>query len=214
MAVNSQDFVPIKEIRDGTIIMKDGSLRSIVMTSSVNFALKGADEQEAIIMQFQNFLNSINFSMQIFMESRRLDIRPYIALLENVLKEQRNDLLRIQTREYINFIKTFTDQVNIMNKSFFVVVSYEPAMIQGKTGAVANLLTGKKQKNKNDQDKDNFEENRIQLAERMQVVIQGLTRMGVRSIVLGTEEVIELYYKLFNPGETEKPININEVVKQ
>ena len=213
MAVNSQDFVPIKEIREGIILMKDGSLRSVIMTSSVNFALKSADEQEAIIMQFQNFLNSLNFSIQIFMESRRLDIRPYIALLENVLKEQRNDLLRIQTREYITFVKSFTEQVNIMNKSFFVVVSYEPSIAQGKTGAVTGFFTGKKQ-NKVSQDKDNFEENRSQLEERVQVVIQGLTRMGVRSIPLGTEEVIELYYKLFNPGETEKPININEVTKQ
>ncbi len=213
MAVNSQDFVPIKEIREGIILMKDGSLRSVIMTSSVNFALKSSDEQEAIIMQFQNFLNSLNFSLQIFMESRRLDIRPYIALLETVLKEQRNDLLRIQTREYITFIKTFTEQVNIMNKSFFVVVSYEPSMVQGKAGAVTGFFTGKKQ-DKNSQAKDDFEENRSQLEERVQVVIQGLTRMGVRSIPLGTEEVIELYYKLFNPGETEKPININEVTKQ
>ena len=192
--------------------MKDGSLRSVIMTSSVNFALKSSDEQEAIIMQFQNFLNSLNFSIQIFMESRRLDIRPYIALLENVIKEQRNDLLRIQTREYITFIKTFTEQVNIMNKSFFVVVSYEPSIAQGKAGAVTGFFTGKKQ-DKTSQAKDDFEENRSQLEERVQVVIQGLTRMGVRSIPLGTEEVIELYYKLFNPGETEKPININEVVK-
>ncbi len=212
MAVNSQDFVPIKEIRNDSIVMKDNSLRSIIMTSSINFALKGSDEQEAIIMQFQNFLNSLNFSIQIFMESRRLDIRPYIALLENVLKEQRNDLLKIQTREYINFIKEFTEQVNIMNKSFFIVVSYEPSLMQGKTGAVSGFLSGKKQ-NKSNQDKDDFEENRTQLEERVQVVIQGLTRMGVRSVILGTEEIIELYYKLFNPGETEKPININEVVR-
>ena len=213
MAVNSQDFVPIREIRDGVIIMKDGSLRSVIMTSSINFALKGADEQEAIIMQFQNFLNSINFSIQIFMESRRLDIRPYIALLETVLKEQRNDLLRIQTREYITFIKDFTEQVNIMNKSFFIVVSYEPAMIQGKTDVVTNIFKEKKT-DKTKLANDNFEENRTQLEERMQVVVQGLTRMGVRSVLLGTEEVIELYYKLFNPGETEKPININQVVRQ
>jgi hypothetical protein len=213
MAVNSQDFVTIREIRDGVIIMKDGSLRSVIMTSSGNFALKGADEQEAIIMQFQNFLNSINFSIQIFMESRRLDIRPYIALLENVLKEQRNDLLRIQTREYINFIKTFTEQVNIMNKSFFIVISYEPAMIQGKTGVITDMFKEKKQ-DKTKQANDNFEENRTQLEERMQVVVLVLTRMGVSSVLLGTEEVIELYYKLFNPGETEKPININQVVRQ
>ena len=94
---SSQDFVPIKEIRDGVVVLRDGSMRGIIMTSSVNFALKGVDEQNAIIFQFQNFLNSINFSIQIFVESRRLDIRPYIALLEKVGNEQTNDLLQIQT---------------------------------------------------------------------------------------------------------------------
>src|SRR5437868_5847150 len=98
---NSQDFVPIKEIRDGVVVLKDGSLRGIILTSSINFALKGVEEQNAIIYQFQNFLNSINFSIQIFAQSRRLDIRPYIALLEKVRRDQQNDLLQVQTKEYI-----------------------------------------------------------------------------------------------------------------
>ncbi len=212
MAISSQDFVPIKEVREGVVIMKDGSLRNIIMTSSINFALKSEDEQEAIIIQFQNFLNTLNFSIQIFMQSRRLDIRPYIALLENVLKEQRNDLLKIQTREYIAFIKTFTEQVNVMSKSFFIVVSYEPAMLKMKKNPVSKFIGSKKEEDKV-QSNDNFEEQREQLLERVEVVIQGLTRLGVRSLTLGTEEVIELYYKLFNPGETEKPININQVVE-
>lgn len=206
---SSQDFVPIKEIRDGIVVLKDGSLRTVVMTSSINFALKSTDEQNAIIYQFQNFLNSINFSIQIFSQSRKLDIKPYIALLENVLHEQKIDLLKIQTREYIEFIKSFTEQVNIMSKSFFIVVPYSPSLIQSKKGMSGlTSMFGKKDKIELS---DDFNENRTQLLERTEVVIQGLLRMGVRAVPLGTEELIELYYKLFNPGDTDKPINIGAV---
>ena len=117
MAVASkptQEFVPIKEVRDGVIILKDGSMRAIVLASSLNFSLKSDDERQAIIVQFQDFLNSLDFSIQIDVESRRLDIRPYIALLENQYKEQINDLMKIQTREYIEFVKKFTETTNII----------------------------------------------------------------------------------------------------
>lgn len=209
---SSQDFLPIKEIRDGIVTLKDGSIRGVVMTSSVNFALKSYDEQSAITYQFQNFLNSLNFSIQIMAESRRLDIRPYIALLEGVLKEQKNELLKIQTREYIEFIKTFTESVNIMTKTFFVVIPYTPAIIETKKGILSGIMN--KASSSKEQKSENFEENRTQLLQRMEVVIQGLTRLGVRSVPLGTEELIELYYKLFNPGESEKPINISDIIKR
>jgi type IV secretory pathway VirB4 component len=205
---SSQDFVPIKEIRDGVVVLKDESLRGVIMTSSINFALKSADEQNAIIYQFQNFLNAINFSIQIFTESRRLDIRPYIALLENVEKDQENELLRIQTKEYIEFIKSFTESVNIMTKSFFIVVPYTPAIIQTKKSVLSSFL-GKRDQAREER-KESFEENRTQLLQRMEVVMGGLTRIGVRAVPLGTEEIVELYYKLFNPGDTEKPINITQ----
>lgn len=206
---STQDFVPIKEIRDGIVVLKDGGLRAVVMTSSINFALKSSDEQNAIIYQFQNFLNSINFSIQIFSESRKLDIKPYVALLENVLREQKIDLLKIQTREYIEFIKNFTEQVNIMTKSFFVVIPYSPSFMQPNKGVsgITSIFSKKTKIEKS----DDFNENRTQLLERAEVVIQGLLRMGVRAAPLGTEELIELYYKLFNPGDTDKPINISQV---
>lgn len=206
---SSQDFVPIKEIRDGVVVLKDESLRGVIMTSSINFALKGNDEQQAIIYQFQNFLNSINFSIQIFTQSRRLDIRPYIALLEKVERTQENELLKIQTKEYIEFIKSFTESVNIMTKSFFIVVPYTPAIIQTKKSVLSSFL-GKKDEAR-EQRKESFEENRTQLLQRMEVAIGGLTRIGIRAVPLGTEEIVELYYKLFNPGDTEKPINLTEM---
>jgi hypothetical protein len=194
----SQKFVPIKEIRDGVAILDDGSLRSVVMASSVNFALKSQDEQNSIIYQFQNFLNSLNFSIQIVIQSRKFDIRPYIVLLQARQREQTNDLLKIQTKEYIEFIKTFTEQYDIMTKNFFVVVPYSPAAVSVSSG-----MFGSKKKN----DKtERFEQARTQLEQRVSIVQQGLMRCGVRVIQLGTDELIEVYYRLFNPGSVEKPM--------
>lgn len=203
----SQDFVPIKEIRQSTVVLKDGSLRSVVMASSINFALKSNEEQQSVMYQFQNFLNSLDFSVQIFIQSRRLDIRPYIALLEGRLKEQVGDLLKIQTREYIEFIKNFTENSNIMTKTFFVVVPYTPPVLNSKTGPGSFLSKQKQSSASNAEMKlEQFEEHRSQLEQRISVVEQGLVRCGIRTIQLGTEEVVELFYKIFNPGDTEKPI--------
>ncbi|MDQ5893042.1 MAG: hypothetical protein QG640_52 [Patescibacteria group bacterium] len=203
----TQEFVPIQEIRDGIVILKDGSMRAIILASSLNFALKSGDEQNAIISQFQNFLNSLDFSIQIFVQSKRLDIRPYIALLEERYKEQVTELMKIQTREYIEFIKTFVDNSNIMTKGFFIVIPYMPPTLT----ATKNPLTSFMKKGANDKLLENqkFEEYRSQLEQRVGVVEQGLVRCGIRVAELGTEEVVELYYKIFNPGETEKPIQIN-----
>ena len=218
MAVKSkaaQDFVPVKEIRDGVVILKDGTMRMVLMASSVNLALKSADEQAGILMQFQSFLNSLEFSTQIFIQSRRLDIRPYMKRLEERLQAEMNDLLKIQIREYMNFIKTVTQSTNIMNKLFLVVVPYSPAKSVtastggGSTGILSNLLGKKSSTTKPVLSKgaiDAFEEARSQLEQRAGIVSQGLSRTGVRVTPLGTEELTELYYHLFNPGEDEKQV--------
>ena len=211
MAVSSkatQEFVPIKEVRDGIVMLKDGSIRGVVLASSLNFSLKSDDERNAIILQFQDFLNSLDFGVQISIQSRRLDIRPYIALLEDRYKEQVNELMKIQTREYIEFVKKFTETTNIMTKSFFVVVPYDPALINIK-GGIGKGIFGKKSASEESEAKQaTFEENRTQLEQRVSLVEQGLVRCGIRVIRLGTEEVIELFYKIFNPGDTEKPIKV------
>lgn len=204
----AQEFVPIREVRDGIVVLKDGSMRAIILASSLNFALKSADEQEAIIFQFQSFLNSLDFSVQIFIESRRLDIRPYLATLEDRAKNQTNDLMKIQTREYIEFIRSFTESTNIMKKSFFIVIPYTPALFQNKK-ANFGLFSAKKEKGAAE-NQENFEENRTQIEQRVSIVEQGLVRCGVRVLPLGTEEIVELFYKIFNPAETEKPIQITQ----
>jgi type IV secretory pathway VirB4 component len=202
---STQEFVPVSAVRDGVVVLKDSSLRAILLASSINFALKSEDEQTAFIVQFQSFLNSIDFTCQIFVQSRSLDIRPYLATLEAQYKEQLDDLMRVQIREYIEFIRSFTEAANIMTKNFFVVVPYSPTTSVSKSGIGSMLPFGKKTENATDANRT-FEEQVSQLEQRISIVQQGLIRTGVRTVQLGTEEAIELLYKMFNPGEEGKPM--------
>ncbi|HVY36038.1 MAG TPA: hypothetical protein VG982_02060 [Candidatus Paceibacterota bacterium] len=197
----AQQFVPVKEVRDGIIVLKDGTLCAVLLVSSINLTLKAYDEQRAVLLQFQGFLNTLDFPIQIVIQSRRYDIRPYILTLENRLKSINEQLLQIQTREYIEFIQSFTDQVNIMKKSFFIVIPYVPAILKQEKG-VGKLLSFFKKPPSAQVAVSDFEEERSQLEERMSVVEQGLTGLGLRLVQLGTQEAIELLYKTFNPGDT------------
>ena len=209
----AQEFVPVKEVRGGVMVLKSGSLVGVLLASSVNLALKSAEEQAATIYQFQSFLNSLDFSVQLVVQSRKLDIRPYIALLEERLKAQTDDLMKIQVAEYIGFIRDFAVQANIMSKRFFVVVPYSPPAVNVKKELESHLFgAGDVAINKNKA--DGFEEHRTQLEQRMAQVEQGLSRTGVRTVPLGTEEIIELLYKQFNPGELEKPIILQQQAPQ
>ena len=210
---STQDFVPVAEVRDGVVVMKDKTLRAVLLASSINFALKSEDEQTAFIVQFQNFLNSLDFSCQIFIQSRMLDIRPYIATLEVAYKNQLDDLMRIQIREYIQFIKSFTEAANIMTKNFFVVVPYSPTLTVGGSGGIVSKLPFGGHKQTNEDINRTFEEQVSQIEQRIAIVQQGLVRCGVRTVQLGTEEAIELLYKLFNPGEEGKPMMVPDASK-
>lgn len=194
----SQQFVPIRDIQDGVVLLRNGQMCMVLLASSMNFALKSQDEQQAILSQFQSFLNTLDFSLQIYIQSRRLDIRPYLNLLAERESYQDNDLMRIQLREYIEFIRTFTSEVDIMSKNFFVVIPYAPAAVNLKGG-----ITGIIGRNQTDApvDAEKFQEDRSQLEQRVAVVEQGLARIGVRTVPLGNEELIELYYHIFNPED-------------
>ena len=204
----TQGFVPIQEVRDGVVILKSGGMRSIILASSLNFALKSSDEQASILMQFQSFLNSLDFSIQIFVQSKKLDIRPYIALLEDRLKEQNTELMKIQVQEYIEFIRTFVESTSIMTKSFFVVIPYDPPIVNAGKNSLLGMFSKSKTNKTSGAEDGGFSEYRSQLEQRVAIVEQGLVRCGVRAAELGTEEVVELFYKLFKPGDTEKPIQV------
>ncbi|HEY0964405.1 MAG TPA: hypothetical protein VGE31_01275 [Candidatus Paceibacterota bacterium] len=195
----TQDFVSIRDVRDNIIVQKNGQLTTILLASSINFALKSLDEQQAILLQFQNFLNTMDFSLQIHMQSRRLNIEPYLSLLAQLEGEQDNDLMRIQLREYMQFIRTFTTDVDVMSKNFFVVISYTPAKVPLGRG-IGTLLSSSNSGAATFTDTV-FEEHRIQLEQRLALVTEGLARIGVRTIPLGKDELVELFYHIFNPAD-------------
>lgn len=182
----------------------------MLMTSSLNFGLKSGDEQGAILMQFQNVLNSLEFPIQISIQSKRLDIQPYIKMLEEREKAQLIDAMKIQVHEYVSFIRDFTSRTNIMSKNFFIVIPYSGGSNVSKAGAESALsgLFGKKTAHKKmtADETRSFEEARVQLEQRASIVEQGLARCDLRTIRLGTEEITELFYKKFNPGELESSV--------
>ena len=206
-AQSTQSFVPVEEVRNGVVVLKQDGYRGILMCSAMNFALKSEDEQRAIIGGFQNFLNTLDFSVEIVVHSRKMDIRPYLTLLESQMDKQKTELMRLQLREYIAFIRNFMDSSDIMTKTFYVIVPYTPAI----ANEVASTLPFIKKQGGGvtAAGADSFEENRIQLEQRMGLVASGLQGAGIRAVPLGTEEIIELLYRSFNPGVTENPIRLS-----
>ncbi|MEI6649958.1 MAG: hypothetical protein WCL23_00830 [Candidatus Moraniibacteriota bacterium] len=198
-AASTQKYVDVEEVRDGVMILRNGSIRAVLLASSINFDLKSTDEQDAIIIQYQNFLNSLDFPLQIIVHSRRFRIEPYLEKLKQQEKTQENDLLRFQISEYANFIKSLTDVSNIMSKSFFVVVPFAPSETKEggfftKMGGIFNpvkqtFIGG-----------EVFETYKNQLFQRADLVASALMGTGVRTTLLGTEEVIELLYNSYNPS--------------
>lgn len=196
----TQDFVPVQNIRDNVVQLKDGRMCMVLLASSINFALKSLDEQRAILGQFQSFINTIDFSLQFYTQSRRLDISPYLELLRKREPLQDNDLMKVQLREYMKFVETFTTEVDVMSKNFFVVIPYSPRAL-----AVGKGLGSLFGKNKTaGEEATTFEENRLQLEQRASLVEQGLNRIGVKTIVLENEALVELYYHIFNPSEVTR----------
>jgi len=195
----SQDFVSIRDVRNNVVIQKNGQMTSILLASSINFALKSLDEQQAVLLQFQNFLNTLDFSLQIYMQSRRLNIEPYLELLSGLETKQDNDLMRIQLREYMEFIRTFTSDVDVMSKNFFVVVPYTPNKV-GLGKGITTIFSPGKVSAATPTDTA-FEEHRVQLEQRVSLVIEGLARIGVRTITLEKDELVELFYHIYNPTD-------------
>lgn len=200
----AQQFVALETIREGAVVLKDGGLRAVLMCSSLNFALKSAEEQDAIIFKYQDFLNSLDFSIQFVIHSRRLNVAPYLDTLQSRQREEENELLKIQISEYIDFIKSFVEMTNIVSKTFYVVVPFSPAIIGGR-GIITSLRSALRSQPKVTQRAaESFEESENQLWQRVDSIVAGLKEMGIRSAPLNTEELVELFYGLYNPSEFEK----------
>lgn len=209
---STQQYVDIAEVKDGVVILKNGSLRAVLMVSSINFDLKSTQEQEAIVAAYQGFLNSLDFPIQIVISSRRLDINPYIQILDDKEKEQYNELLRFQINEYRSFIKNLVSVSNIMTRSFYVVVPF--AFTEGKKETVLDKIqVALNPKQAIVEKKMEFESYKNQLWQRVDHVIAGLEGTGIRMTPLNTEELIELFYGAYNPGilENTRPIHTEEL---
>ncbi|NCO00151.1 hypothetical protein GW920_03455 [Candidatus Falkowbacteria bacterium] len=200
--VSTQEYLNIAEIKDNTVVMKDGTLRSVLLVSSINFALKSEDEQNAVIDSYARFLNNINFSLQIVIQSRELDIDNYIEYLKGKEKEQTNKLLKVQTGDYIEYIKELISLGKIMNKRFYVIVPYDPLTDKHKNflSLISEALRPATVIKLKDKTFRNYQE---MLDRRVDSVIGGLESMGVAVARLDTQSLIELYYKTYNP-ETSK----------
>lgn len=192
------NIVDVQEIRDDVIALKSGSLRAVLSASSINFDLKSTEEQEAVIYQYQSFLNSLDFPLQIVVNSRKFNIKPYLHLLEEKEKKHTNELLRIQTAEYRAFIQSMTEVSNIMTKNFYVIVPFHPVESDQKGGLFSRIAMSKKQSIV--QGRQAFETYKNQLWQRVDYVIAGIRATGVSVNHLKTPELIELMYNFYNPG--------------
>jgi type IV secretory pathway VirB4 component len=192
-------YVNIESIKDGVVVLKNGSLRSVLLVSSINFDLKSSDEQMAVVGAYQNFLNSLDFPLQIVISSKKLNIRPYLENLKAGEKKQRNELLKIQTAEYRAFIKHLTEITNIMSKSFYIVVPFAP--IESETEGVFSKLSTMMNKSQAVVDKrELFETYKNQLWQRVDHVAAALGGTGLHFTALSTDELIELFYNAYNPS--------------
>ncbi len=191
---STQDFLEIKEIKEGVLVLKNQALRGVLMVSSQNFALKSEEEQSGIIYQFQNFLNSLDFTCQIVVQSRKLNITGYLEQLAELEKKQENDLLKIQTGNYREFIESLVKEGAIMAKTFYVVVPFTIMEAQG---------VGVKKLKFSSLSDEMFQRCKTQLVQRMEFLVLGLRRCGLRAVPLSTLELIELFWALHHPKEAE-----------
>jgi hypothetical protein len=201
-------FVEVAEIRDGVLILREGQMRAVLGVSSANFNLKSNQEQEVIIGTFQGILNSIDFPIQILVHSRRLDLNPYIEKLKALEDKQENDLLRVKMQEYIEYIRQMSQEVNIMDKRFYIVIGYEPVTI--KQGVFGRFLRSMNPTRVIKQRQEDFVKNRKILMSRVEQILGKFTTLDLKIDQLSTEQLITLMYNSYNPDVAES-IRLSDV---
>lgn len=195
----TQDFLALDQIREGMIVLKNKGLRGVMIVSSLNFALKSDEEQEAIIYQFQSFINSLDFSAQIIVQSRKLNMTGYLEKIEGLEQSQSNELMKIQLTGYRDFIKQLIEGGTIMSKSFFIVVPYTMGESDQSAGSDNVFKIGKMPI----MTEDHFQRCKSQLWQRMEFVALGLKRMGLQAMPLSTAELVEFFWAVHHPKEAE-----------
>ncbi|MBS4033878.1 MAG: hypothetical protein KGZ85_05395 [Ignavibacterium sp.] len=199
---STQNYLPISGIRNDTIVLKDGTLRAAVLCSSVNFSLKSEKEQKSIIAGYIGFINSLEWPIQIVIQSRKLNIDSYLEKLKNLEMEQTNDLLRIQMRDYASYVKELVQIGEIMTKKFFIVIPYNP-LGDLKRKFIDRFVEIFKAPSFIKMKREKFEKYRSELFKRVDHVISGLAGIGVNVMPLDTQSLIELFYNSYNPTESQ-----------
>jgi len=196
----SQKFVEIQDIKGDVVVLKNSGLRAVCIASSINFELKGSDEQEALIGRYQAFLNSLDFPLQILISSRKLEIEPYLNNLDDLAKTQTNELLHSQTIEYMDFIKKFVGIADVMNKFFYVIIPYNPLGGEKEKflDKIKYIIKPKEAAQK--MTDEQFKEYRDQLMQRVNHVIGGIRAFEIKATLLNTKQLQKLFYKFYNPG--------------
>ena len=202
--LSTQQFVDIKEVKDGVVYLKGGGIRRILAVGGINFDLKSQEEQEIILHAFQGFLNTLDFSIQIFIHSRKVNVETYLQKIEERKAEEQNELLKIQVGDYIEFVKTFVRDNPIVTKTFFIVVPYETSKISTPTKGLLGFFKKKPASETKTDERVEHQKQTFQLGQRVDEVIQGLGGIGVHAQPLEDEEITELFYNLYNPALTEK----------
>jgi hypothetical protein len=194
-----QKFIEIKEIKNGVAIMKDNSMKAVCACSSINFDLLSQTEQEALVARFQEFLNALDFPIQIIVASRHFRIDDYLNQIKELEKTQTNELLRIQTSEYINFVQSFVEFANIMSKSFYVIVPFNviESKQEGFFDKVKNIISSTKP-SKQKFEIEKFNQYKTQLGQRVSMVLDGLQGLGIKTIPLNDEQLTQLYFEFYN----------------
>ncbi|MBI5079198.1 hypothetical protein HZB06_00780, partial [Candidatus Wolfebacteria bacterium] len=205
--VATQQFVDITDIKDGTVFLKSGGLRRVLIVSGINFDLKSEEEQNLILHSFQNFLNTLDFSIQFAVHSRKMNIDGYLEKLKERQTKEDNGLLKNQIGEYLEFVRSFVEMNAVMAKTFFAVVPYDPIQIpKGGANIINTLKFWEKTKKNNEKEKENEDAAKkiSQMNQRADIVVDGLNQIGLRTVALNDEELTELFYNLYNPETTEK----------
>ncbi|MFA5870520.1 MAG: hypothetical protein WC842_01355 [Candidatus Paceibacterota bacterium] len=198
----TQKFVEVKEIKDGIVYLKNGGIRRILIVGGINFDLKSDAEQNLILSSFQNFLNTVDYPVQLFIHSRKVNVDAYLEKMRERRGKEENELLKIQIDEYITFIKTLVEQNSIISKTFFVIVPYEGVINSSSFGIISSLFGS--QKSKNAEEKATLQSKLEQLEHRVIEVRDGLEQIGLRVSELDDGELTELFYNLYNPQLIEK----------
>lgn len=208
----TQRFLDIAEIREDAVVLKDGTLRAVIMVSSVNFALKSVDEQQATIQAYMQFLNGLEYPVQVCIQSRRMNIDAYVQALNDQEKNIENDLLKTQIRDYRSFVQELVELGQIMQKRFYLVVPFDP-VTDKKRGFWAKLGEAFTPASVVKLSEKKFRERRESLMQRVQILIGSLSSMSLQGILLDTQSLIELYYTVYNPDvyDTEKLTDVREL---